>query len=314
MREERRSADFDKWIQASSIAGYVTQRQNNDGGYTFAQWSESSAQDTYYALEILKTLGVQPPRTRSTIRFLRRLQHPDGSFGSIKGAYYVIKSLKELGATTEKDVTDFILGARSHVLQLGSFEINIEASSEIETAFHFLETLKLLGKTPELETLSELILNLRNHDGSFGKGGYSSMASVYFAVASLSLLGYNINSLNSTLRWIRACEYPSGGFARSPNHFDGALILEDTYYGLRALGVLSEGVLHHSQTLWRIGKFQNGNGGFRRSIFLGSSTFEDTFYALSSLETLVCRHAPLKIDCGICQPCISFLCHFPCLY
>jgi hypothetical protein len=281
-----KSASFDRWIKTSSVVPYVLQRQNEDGGYTFAQWSESSAQDTYFAIQILKMLGVKPPRIQSTIKFLRGLQQPDGSFDSTKVAYYVIKSLNELGTTTERSVNEFILRAQSSVLGLGSFEVNIEASSEIETTYLVLEILKLLGETRESEMLPRLILNLRNHDGSFGKGGYSSMASVYFAAASLKLLGYDVNSLKSTLDWIRACENPAGGFARSPKDFDAYLILDEIYYGLKALQVLDEVTLYPSKSLKLIGRFQNGNGGFRRSIFLGISTFESTYYALSSLESL----------------------------
>ena len=282
--------DFDKWIRASSIADYVSQRQNADGGYTFAQWSESSAQDTYYAIEILKMLGVQPQRRKTTTNFLKKLQEADGSFDSIKVAYYVTRSLKELGTTPSRGVEEYVLLAQESVQRLlGSVEINIEASSDTETLYLSLETLKLLGKPTESETLPELVLNLRNHDGSFGKSGYSRIASVYYALASLKLLGYNVNSLEGTLMWVRACENPAGGFARNPRDFDPYLILEDVYYGLKALRVLGETSLYPSLNRELIGKFQNGNGGFRRSIFLGISTFEDTYYALSSLDILSAR-------------------------
>ena len=281
---------MDKWIRVSSIADYVSQRQNADGGYTFAQWSESSAQDTYYAIEILKMLGIQPHRSQTTINFLQKLQHADGSFDSIKVAYYVTRSLKKLGTRPGRGVEEYVLLAQDSVQRsLGSVEVNIEASSDMETLYFSLETLRLLGKPTESGTLPELILNLRNHDGSFGKSGYSRMASVYYALASLKLLGYNVNSLEGTLRWVRACENPSGGFARNPKDFDPYLVLEDLYYGLKSLRVLGETCLYPSLNRELIGKFQNGNGGFRRSIFLGISTFEDTFYALSSLDILSAR-------------------------
>jgi hypothetical protein len=285
--ETHRRLDFGRWILTEPIADYVVERQNADGGYTFAQWSESSAQDTYYALQILKMLGVQPAHTDRTIAFLRKLQHPDGGFDSIKVAYYVTTSLIELGATPERGFEKSILLAHSSLERLGSFEVNIEASSEIETTYLSLENLRLLGKPVETEPLAGLILRLRNPDGSFGRGGYSSMASVYYALASLKLLRYDVNSLDSTPRWIRGCENPAGGFARSPKDFDPYLILEELYFGLKALEVLGEASLYRSQNLSLIGKFQNRKGGFRRSTFLGISTFEDTFYALSSLETLV---------------------------
>ncbi|MBS7634556.1 hypothetical protein KEJ34_03530 [Candidatus Bathyarchaeota archaeon] len=36
-----------------------------------------------------------------------------------------------------------------------------------------------------------------------------------------------------------------------------------------------------------VAKFQNPNGGFRRSVFLGISDFESTYQALSSIEVLL---------------------------
>jgi hypothetical protein len=284
--KEERGVDFDKWIRASSIIGYVTQRQNDDGGYTFAQWSESSAQDTYYALRILNMLRNRPPRSLSTVNFLKALQFSDGSFDSVKVAYYVTRSLKELGATPERGIEEYVLLAHDSASRLGSFEVNIEAASDIETLWFSLETLRLLGKPTESEAMAKRILNLRNQDGSFGKSGYSRLASVYYALGCLKLLGYKLNSLHNTHVWIRACENPSGGFGSFPNDFDAYLILEDTYYGLKALELLGETCQYPFQNLQLIGKFQNANGGFRRSIFLGISTFEDTFYALSSIETL----------------------------
>jgi len=284
--ETRKQLDFGRWIRTEPIAGYVAERQNADGGYTFAQWAESSAQDTYYALQILKMLGVEPALKERTIAFLKELQHPDGGFDSMKVAYYVTKSLIELGATLERGFEKCILLAQSSLERLGSFDVNIEASSEMETTYLSLETLRLLRKPVDAEPLIAITLRLRNPDGSFGRGGYSRMASVYYALASLKLLGYDMSSLAGTLKWIRACENPAGGFARSPNDFDAYLILEEIYYGLRALEALGEVSQFPSQNFSLIGKFQNGNGGFRRSIFLGISTFEDTFYALSSLDNL----------------------------
>lgn len=278
--------DFSRYIRTDPIVDYVTERQNEDGGYTFAQWAESSAQDTYYALQILKMLGVEPALKERTIAFLKKLQHPDGGFDSIKVAYCVTTSLIELGATPERGFEKSIFLAQSSLGRLGSFDVNIEASSEVETTYLSLETLRLLRKPVETEPLTGLILRLGNLDGSFGRGGYSRMASVYYALASLKLLGYDMSSLDGTLKWIRACENSAGGFAGSPNNFDPYLILEEIYYGLRALEALNAASQFPSQNLSLIRKFQNRNGGFRRSIFLGISTFEDTFYALSSLDIL----------------------------
>ena len=71
---------FDNGIQVSLIISYIRKRQNKDGGYTFAQWTESSAEDTFFAVRILDMLKTQPLRVADTIRFLRELQYSDGSY------------------------------------------------------------------------------------------------------------------------------------------------------------------------------------------------------------------------------------------
>jgi len=63
--------------------------------------------------------------------------------------------------------------------------------------------------------------------------------------------------------------------------------LEDTYFGVKALEVLDESLRYPKETLKYVVKFQNPNGGFRRSIFLGISDFESTYQALSSIETIL---------------------------
>ena len=286
---KKSNCDFKDWIQTESIIDYVMERQNKDGGYTFAQWAESSAQDTYYALKILKILGVKPANTNLTIQFLKKLQNVDGSFDSIKVAYYVIESIRELGASLENGVEKVILSAQSAIRRLGNIEVNIEASSELETAYLSLKTLQSVRHLAGFDLSSGLILRLKNDDGSFGEGGYSRMASVHFALASLRLLGYGVDELDSTLSWIRGCEYPSGGFARHPKEFDPYLMLDEIYYGLKALEVLGEVSRYPSENLTLITKFQNKNGGFRRSIYLGISDFDTTFYALSSINMLSMR-------------------------
>lgn len=63
--------------------------------------------------------------------------------------------------------------------------------------------------------------------------------------------------------------------------------LEDTYFGIKSLEILNEKVKHPLETLKFVAKFQNPNGGFRRSVFLGISDFESTYQAFSSIEVLL---------------------------
>jgi hypothetical protein len=74
---------LEKWIRVEKVTQYVQTRQNEDGGYSFAQGAESSAADTYYGIRILKMLGAETRNVSKTIEFMKRLQHEDGSFDSI---------------------------------------------------------------------------------------------------------------------------------------------------------------------------------------------------------------------------------------
>jgi hypothetical protein len=85
--DETRPVFSDDQVHVTQIARYVKDRQNQDGGYTFAQWTESSAQDTYFALHILQMLGTMPEHCKETIQFLQGLQNADGSYDSINVAY-----------------------------------------------------------------------------------------------------------------------------------------------------------------------------------------------------------------------------------
>lgn len=103
---------FSEWIQVGKVVRYVSIRQNDDGGYSFAQGGDSSVEDTYYAIMILKMLGVKPLNEDRTVAFLKRMQRGDGGYDSVKVAYYAVKTLKELGSRPERDVRKFVFSTR----------------------------------------------------------------------------------------------------------------------------------------------------------------------------------------------------------
>ena len=138
---------LDNGIQVSPIISYIRNRQNEDGGYTFAQWTESSAEDTYYALQILEMLKTQPLRVTDTIRFLRELQYSDGSYDSVKVAYFCNTTLSALGSTPRFDMRSYMHSHEGMLGGLGSLDVNIETSSELETTFLTLSLLRRVDKT-----------------------------------------------------------------------------------------------------------------------------------------------------------------------
>jgi hypothetical protein len=275
----------DDQFQLKQISRYVMDRQNQDGGYTFAQWTESSAQDTYFALHILQMLGTTPEHREDTIQFLQDLQNADGSYDSINVAYYCISALSRLGTKPRYDFRAFANSLRRSHGGFGSLDVDIETSSEFETTYLAVFVLKSFGEI-QSDKITPFILKRMNSDGTFGSGtGYSTLASAHFATASLWLLDYPVSSLARAVEWLRHCQLSNGGFTSDPRD-SSYLVLEDTYYGLNVFHHLGINPSYPQATLQLVKRFQNKNGGFRRSIFMGISTFESTFHALSCLQLL----------------------------
>jgi len=266
---------FAETRRARRIEDYVMQRQNDDGGYAFAQGLDSNAQDTYYGLAILGLLKIPFPNVGRTIRWLH-----DFTLDSHYSHYYVAKALKLCGEKPQRNLKDFLVSLQSSREELGTVDVYVEVASEFQHVFMITELASMVDVEINCEKMVSWLLNYQNGDGGFGAHRHSNLNSTYHAVASLLNLGYPIKSLKKTIEYVRSCEKPLGGFTvipRSSNPY-----MEHTYYGVSALELLGEHAKYPEKTAELISKCQNLNGGFARSD-LGISTFEDTFYAVSML-------------------------------
>jgi len=280
---------LERHIAIAEVLRYIQKRQNEDGGYSFAQGAESSAADTYYGIQALKALGAEPKNAAKTIDFMTRLQHEDGSFDSINVAYYVVRTLDELRAKPHRPFKDFVLSLQATHGGFGVLEADIESPSELEGTYLSLELLRPVEHNLSFAKTKDIILAGQNSNGSFGTSGYSRAGATYHALASLSLLGFDVRTLRDTEEWVRSCEIPSGGFRTNPESRDPYIIMDDIYFGVKCLHVLGKNCRFPSQTLNLIARFQNMNGGFRRSIFMGISTFESTWHAISACSIILAR-------------------------
>ena len=260
------------------IVVYVVSRQNDDGGYAFAQGLDSNAQDTFYGLAVLSILGSPFPHMDHTIRWLR-----DFDVGTIYSHYYVGKALTLCNKHVGSQFRDYVESAVSFGRYFGNVDVYVEVSSEFESTLMFLELASILKISPDGEEARGWLLRYRNEDGGFGACGYSNINSTHHAIASLCLLKANRRDLNDTVGFVRECEQPHGGFTVVPR--SAPPYMEHTYYGVMTLDLLGESCRFLSQTVDFVLKCQRGNGGFARSD-LGISTFENTFQAVSVLRKL----------------------------
>jgi hypothetical protein len=277
-------ARSDGLIDVEKVISYILERQNVDGGYTFCRGAESNAQDTYYALKILEMLDVEPRNRNDTIHFLQSLQRDDGSFDSIKCAYYVTCSLVILEGDLPKPIGNLQELLNTSIKGIENPNIDVEVVSEVENVYLVVELCRMLGLDVDSERVIDRVLTIKNDDGSFGSEKRSKMASTYYALEVLKVLGYGLHRTSETLAWIRERELASGGFVTSPELFP--IYLEDTYFGAKALAAFGEKLRYPAETARLVAKFQNPNGGFRRSIFIGISEFESTYQAISLLRML----------------------------
>jgi hypothetical protein len=262
----------------NKVIDYIVNRQNEDGGYTFCQGTESGGQDTYYGLSILNSLKTRPPNLQRTIRFLNEL-----NLDSIYSDYHIAKALQLCGVKVGKNFKERIISRLSSTKYFGSVEVFSEVSSEFITTFMALELADLLKINVRAQEVADWLLSFRNGDGGFGTQGQSNINSTYYAIASLNLLKQNLKETRKTVTFVRACEKPYGGFTVIPMNLTP--YMEHTYYGVTALELFNEQTQHPSQTIDFVLKCQNKNGGFARSE-LGISTFENTFQAVSVLQKL----------------------------
>ncbi|MEM1563725.1 MAG: prenyltransferase/squalene oxidase repeat-containing protein [Candidatus Bathyarchaeia archaeon] len=261
------------------VVGYVVSRQNEDGGYTFCQGTESNAQDTYYGLAILHILGFPFPNVKKTVEWLRGFA-PD----SLYSHYYVAKALNLCGEEPDKEsLKKFVLSLPIIRGEFGTVDVYAEVASEFLSVFMATDLANMIGVKVNREKIIDWLLSFKNNDGGFGAYGHSNLNSTYHAVASLFNLGYQVKLLKDTLGYVRACEKPYGGFTVVPD--SSTPFMEHVYYGVSILNLLGESLRYPRQTAELLLKCQNANGGFARSD-IGISTFEDTFYAVSVLKTI----------------------------
>ncbi|MBO3841868.1 MAG: hypothetical protein FGF48_05565 [Candidatus Brockarchaeota archaeon] len=271
------AARIERMVLLRKTVEYITARQNDDGGYTSVQYTDSTLYDTYLALETLRILKVSPPRVDDTITWVRKYNAMN-----IRDYYLVNRILMILNQPLV-DVSKHVFELMDSTGRFGAYEVDVETVSEVETTFMCVELMSMLNLEQNREKIIEFILSLKNPDGGFG-AVESSLNTTFYALKTLSTLNHPVEGMLDTLHFVRLHENPEGGFSLKPGAKPS--FMEPTFMGLTCLRLLNEEPLYHDETLSFILGCQNTNGGFRRSLEHGISSFEYTFQAVSSLRML----------------------------
>ncbi len=262
-------------MDLESVKRFVLSRRAFDGGFAFCQPLPSSLPETYYAVYVLKALGEDIEEKEKLVRFLHSKLGSD-----IYSLFYVLKtlsllneSLPEVSESLERRLEEAMSREQGDL----SYEVGITATYSFENpnilreVYMIVESLRLLGKNVNVDDFVERF----KRNGGYGVGR-ANLKDTFYAVLVVRKNG-------GVIDFVLEHECEEGGFAKHPHSYPP--YLEDTYHALSIFDVL--GYDYSSpKTIRYVESLQNPDGGFRRSIYLGISTLEDTFYAIASLKML----------------------------
>ncbi|WP_457550644.1 prenyltransferase/squalene oxidase repeat-containing protein [Archaeoglobus sp.] len=264
-------------IDVEKLKRFVLNRQNEDGGFCFCKPLESTLPETFYAVSILKSINCEIPKEDSLIDFLERNLRKETYV-----IYYIFKTFERLGIKPPKDYEEWIISKlRSltkayHVSELESGGITatyqFESPNVLKDVYALTESLKVLNRKVSDEIIS-FVKGFKKGNG-FGVNS-PNLKDTFYAV--------NVVGCYDDLKEFVTKHRCDGGFSKSPNAYPP--YLEDTYYALSILKMCEE-EYSDKRTLKFVMSLQNEDGGFRRSIYLGVSTLEFSYYAVECLKCL----------------------------
>ncbi|RLF76854.1 prenyltransferase/squalene oxidase repeat-containing protein [Palaeococcus sp. (in: euryarchaeotes)] len=276
--------DLRKYINMDALLRYLEERRHEDGGYCFVSvLDETNINDTYYAVRIYDLLGMEVPEKEKTIEFLYDSLKPQ------QAAVALAMGMEALGILGAKDLAleKIELFSEKYDPLNGKFAVGLGGSEEfgtstpLEATYWVLRAFNSIGYELDEEArekVSSFIMSFKKGHGFGLKQPTTTMT--YQALFSLRALGYDALKTPH----FKKCEV-YGGFTEVP--YSLPPYLEPTFYAIRGMRVIREKPLYIKAHINFIRTLQNPNGGFRRSIEMGISNFQNTYRALKALSELL---------------------------
>ncbi len=275
-----------RFIDVDKVMNYIEERRHEDGGYCFVSvLDDTNVNDTYYAVKIHDLIGTEIPEKEKTIDFLRKAIQPQTAVVAIAMA---LEGLAILGAEdVAKEHLDIVF-TKYNPLE-GKFAVGLGGSEEFGTAtpleatYWVVRAFKAIGyefSEEEKNAIRTFVMRFRKGNGFGVKGPTTTMT--YQALSTLRTLGYRPPKSPH----FKNCELcPEGGFTEVP--YSLPPYLEPTFYATRGIELQDEKPTCPRKHVWYIQQLQNSNGGFRRSIELGISNFQNTYRALAVVSSMM---------------------------
>ncbi len=274
-----------RYVDVDSALRYIEERRHEDGGYCFVSvLSDTNVTDTYYAVKTYELLGLEVPEKEKTIEFLEKAIQPQTAVVAIAMA---LEGLAILGAKYIAREHVDIVYSKYNPLE-GKFAVGLGGSEEFGTAtpleatYWITKAFRAIGhgfSREEKDAIRAFVMKFRNGNGYGVRQATTTMT--YQALYTLHALGYRPPKSPH----FRNCELcPMGGFTEVP--YSLPPYLEPTFYATRGVELQGETPTCPRRHIWFIRQLQNSNGGFRRSLELGISNFQNTYRALAVVDSM----------------------------
>jgi len=276
-----------RFINVEKVMEYIEERRHEDGGYCFVSvLDDTNVNDTYYAVKIHELLEIAVPEKEKTIEFFRKAIQPQTAVVAIAMA---LEGMAILGAKDLAMENLDIVFTKYNPLE-GKFAVGLGGSEEFGTAtpleatYWVVKALTTIGyefSSEEKEAIREFVMKFRNGNGYGVKQPTTTMT--YQALYTLRALGYRPPKSPH----FKNCELCGdwGGFTEVP--YSLPPYLEPTFYATRGLELQNETPSCPRRHIWFIQQLHNSNGGFRRSLELGISNFQNTYRALAVVASMI---------------------------
>lgn len=276
-----------RFVDVHKALEYVEKRRHEDGGYCFVSvLNDTNVNDTYYAVKIYDLLGLGVPEKEKTIEFLEKAIQPQTAVVAIAMA---LEGLAILGAKDiAKEHVDIVYTKYNPLKD--KFAVGLGGSEEFGTAtpleatYWVVKAFKAIGEpisNEEKDKIRAFVMRFRMGNGFGVKQPTTTMT--YQALHTLYALGYKPPKSPH----FKNCELCGdwGGFTEVP--YSLPPYLEPTFYATRGLELQGETPTCPRRHIWFIRQLQNSNGGFRRSLELGISNFQNTYRALAVVDAMI---------------------------
>jgi len=278
------------------IYRYIEKCHLADGGYFFAQITPSSGLDTCLAIKTLNLLGLKPKNPEAVISFWE-IEENEGNLNDLNGLFLAIQSYKDLGYPLNgfEKYKDLLLSffrnegffkIRKYILEkeeLSSLDLSIASiyldilEGESRQVHYLITLLSELGVKFDKKMFVEYVNSLTNDDGGFGSIVGSQASTTYYCLEILNVAAQLDNRVSKIDLFLT-------------QQFQSANYLEEYFWAIKGLALLKKEIPEKKKMWSFLEGCYRGNGGFSRSQFMGISTIEYTYYAVSILKYLENQH------------------------